>query len=78
MATAVAGVSKAKAQLKASAAEVNRREMDPVVADVEIARLEAQFQRADDILKRLEPLLPRQFVYRGPCGGSPHPAGRGP
>lgn len=61
-ATAVAGVSRAKAQLNASAAEVNRREMDPVVADAEIARLEAQFQRADDHLKRLEPLLPKQFV----------------
>ncbi|HWU38453.1 MAG TPA: biotin/lipoyl-binding protein, partial [Candidatus Acidoferrum sp.] len=61
-ATAVAGVSKAKAQLNASAAEVNRREMDPVVADAEITRLEAQFQRADDHLKRLEPLLPKQFV----------------
>ncbi len=61
-ATAVAGISKAKAQLNASAAEVNRREMDPVVADAEIARLEAQFQRADDHLKRLEPLLPKQFV----------------
>ena len=39
-----------------------RREMDPVVADAEIARLEAQFQHADDHLKRLEPLLPQQFV----------------
>src|SRR4249919_3138621 len=61
-ATAVAGVSKAEAQLNASAADVTRREMDPVVADAEIARLEAQFQRADDHLKRVEPLLPEQFV----------------
>src|SRR5437773_2373505 len=61
-ATAVAGVSKAEAQLNASASEVTRREMDPVVADAEIARLEAQFQNADDHLKRLEPLLPLQFV----------------
>jgi len=60
--TAVAGVSKAEAQLNASAADVERREMDPVVADAEIARLEAQFQRADDHLKRVEPLLPEQFV----------------
>jgi membrane fusion protein, multidrug efflux system len=60
--TAVAGVSKAEAQLNASAADVTRREMDPVVADAEIARLEAQFQRADDHLKRVEPLLPEQFV----------------
>ncbi len=61
-AAAVGGVSRAQAQLKASAAEVSRREMDPVAADAEIARLEAQFQRADDHLQRLEPLLPRQFV----------------
>src|SRR5262244_850257 len=61
-ATAVAGVSKAEAQLNASAADVTRREMDPVVADAEIARLEAQFQNADDHLKRVEPLLPLQFV----------------
>jgi multidrug efflux system membrane fusion protein len=61
-ATAVAGVSKAEAQLNASAADVTRREMDPVVADAEIARLEAQFQRADDHLKRVEPLLPEQFI----------------
>jgi multidrug efflux system membrane fusion protein len=75
-ATAVAGVSRAEAQLTASASEVKRREMDPVAADAEIARLEAQriaaeaalqraqaeFQHADDHLKRLEPLLPRQFT----------------
>jgi membrane fusion protein, multidrug efflux system len=61
-ATAVAGISKAEAQLNASASEVTSREMDPVVADAEIARLEAQFQNADDHLKRLEPLLPLQFV----------------
>ncbi len=61
-ATAVAGVSKAEAQLNASASEIARREMDPVVADAEIARLEAQFKHAEDHLKRLEPLLPRQFV----------------
>jgi multidrug efflux system membrane fusion protein len=61
-ATAVAGVSRAEAQLNASAAEVTSRETEPVVADAEIARLEAQFQHADDHLKRLEPLLPQQFV----------------
>lgn len=61
-ATAVAGVSKAEAQLKSSEAEVSRREMDPVVADAEIARLEAQYQHADEHLKRLEPLLSQQFV----------------
>jgi membrane fusion protein, multidrug efflux system len=61
-ATAVAGISKAEAQLNASAADVTRREMDPVVADAEIARQEAQFQGADDHLKRVEPLLPEQFV----------------
>ena len=75
-ATAASGLSRAEAQLSASAAEVTRREMDPVVADAEIARLEAQrtsaeaalrraeaeFQHADDHLKRLEPLLPLQFT----------------
>jgi multidrug efflux system membrane fusion protein len=61
-ATAVAGVSRAEAQLNAATADVARREMDPVVADAEIARLEAQFQHADDHLKRLAPLLPQQFV----------------
>ena len=61
-ATAVAGITKAEAQLNASASEVTRREMDPVMADAEIARLEAQFQNADDHLKRVEPLLPEQFV----------------
>jgi membrane fusion protein, multidrug efflux system len=60
--TAVAGISKAEAQLNASAADITRREMDPVVADAEIARLEAQFQHADEHLKRIEPLLPLQFV----------------
>lgn len=47
-ATALAGVSKAQAQLSASASE--------------IVRLEAQLRHADDHLKRLEPLLPQQFV----------------
>ena len=60
--TAAAGVSRAEAQLDASRAEVKHRETDPVVADAEIARLEAQFRHADDHLKRLEPLLPKQFV----------------
>jgi multidrug efflux system membrane fusion protein len=75
-ASATAGVSRAEAQLNASAAEVTNREMDPVVADAEIVRLEAQhvaadaslrsagedFRTADDHLKRLEPLLAKQFV----------------
>src|SRR5712692_7392883 len=47
-ATALAGVSRAQAQLDASAAEV--------------LRLEAQLRNAADHLKRLEPLLPQQFV----------------
>ena len=47
-ATALAGVSRAQAQLDASAADV--------------LRLEAQLRNADDHLKRLEPLLPQQFV----------------
>jgi len=61
-ASAVAGVSKAEAQLNASAAEITRREMDPVEADAEIARLHVQFQHAEEHVKRLEPLLPQQFV----------------
>ena len=59
---AAVGVSRAEAQLNASAAEVKRREMDPVVADAEIARLKAQAQHAAGHLKRLEPLLPQNFV----------------
>src|SRR4029077_13071945 len=47
-ATAAAGVSKAQAQLSASAAEV--------------VRLETQLRNADDHFRRLEPLLPQQFV----------------
>src|ERR1700752_2464224 len=47
-ATAAAGVSKAHAQLSASAAEV--------------VRLETQLRNADDHVRRLEPLLPQQFV----------------
>jgi multidrug efflux system membrane fusion protein len=76
VATAVAAITRAGAQLNASAADVVRREADPVVADAEIARLQAQrvaseasFQRAqaelrnaEDHLGRLEPLLPQQFV----------------
>src|SRR5881296_155623 len=74
--TAEAGVARAGAQLDASAADVVRRETDPVAADAEIARLEAQrvaseaaLQRAkaelrhtEDHLARLEPLLPEKFV----------------
>jgi multidrug efflux system membrane fusion protein len=62
VASAVAAVSKAEAQLNASASEITRHEMDPIVADAEIARLQAQFRHAEDHLKRLEPLLPQQFV----------------
>jgi len=61
-ATALAGVSKAEATLNASASQVTSRETDPIVADAEIARLEAQFQHADEHLKRVESLLPLQFV----------------
>ena len=60
--TAAVAVSRAEAQLDASAAEVRRREMDPVAADAEIARLKAQAQHAAGHLKRLEPLLPQNFV----------------
>src|SRR6266436_6881170 len=74
--TADAGVSRATAQVNASAADVVRRETDPVAADAEIARLEAQrvaseaalhrakaeLRHAEDHLARLEPLLPEKFV----------------
>src|SRR5881409_855318 len=74
--TADAGVARASAQLDASAADVVRREADPVAADAEIARLEAQrvaseaalqrakaeLRNAEDHLARLEPLLPEKFV----------------
>ncbi len=46
--SADAGIARAAAQLDASAADIVRREADPVAADAEIARL--------------EPLLPEQFV----------------
>jgi membrane fusion protein, multidrug efflux system len=76
VATADAAITGAGAKLNASAADVVRREADPVVADAEIARYQAQrvaseasFQRAraelrhaEDYLARLEPLLPQQFV----------------
>lgn len=76
VATATAGVSRAAAQQTASAADVTRREMDPVVADAEIARLESQRVAAEAALKRaqadfdyanshanrLELLLPQHFV----------------
>jgi len=76
VATADAAVTKAGAQLNASAADVVRRETDPVAADAEIARLEAQraasdaalrradaeLKHAEDHLKRVEPLLPEGFA----------------
>jgi multidrug efflux system membrane fusion protein len=69
-------VSRATAQLSASAEDVARRETDPVVADAEIARLGAQrvaseaslarakaeLRNAENHLARLEPLLPEKFV----------------
>ena len=60
--SAGAGVSKAEADLNASAANVTSRETDPVVADAEIKRLEAQYLQADNHLKRLEPMASGQFV----------------
>ena len=76
VATADAAITRAGAQLNASASDVVRREADPVVADAEIARLQAQrvaseasfqraqaeLRRAEDYLARVEPLLPQQFV----------------
>lgn len=61
-AAAADAVSRAKEQVNASAADVSRRQMDPVVADAEIARLKAQLQHAAQHVKRLEPLLSRNFV----------------
>jgi multidrug efflux system membrane fusion protein len=74
--TADAGVARAAAQLNASAADVVRRETDPVAADAEIARLEAQrvaseaalqrakaeLRHAEGYLARVEQLLPEKFV----------------
>ena len=60
--SAAATVSRAQAQLNASEAEVVRRETEPVAADAEIAQIEARFNHAEQHLRRLEPLLPRQFV----------------
>ncbi|HZO39000.1 MAG TPA: biotin/lipoyl-binding protein [Methylomirabilota bacterium] len=76
VATADAAITGAGAKLNASAADVVRREADPVVADAEIARFQAQrvaseaslqraraeLRHAEDYLARLEPLLPQQFV----------------
>jgi multidrug efflux system membrane fusion protein len=76
LSTAEAAVSRASAQLDASAADVVRREADPVAADAEIARLEAQraaaeaalvraraeLRHAEDYLERVEQLLPERFV----------------
>jgi multidrug efflux system membrane fusion protein len=74
--SATAGVARAAAQLDASAADVKRRETDPVAVDAEIARLQAQrvaseaalrrskaeLKQAEDHVGRLEPLLPQKFV----------------
>src|SRR5215813_2030366 len=76
LSTADAGVAKASAQLDASAADIIRREADPVAADAEIARLEAQraaseaalfraksdLKYAQDYLARVEQLLPEKFI----------------
>ena len=89
-AAAVAGVSKAEAQL----APPRRRspaKIEPVVADAKIARLEAQrvsaeatlrtaeaqFQNVEEHVQRLEPLLPQQFVTADQRGRSPHQADLG-
>jgi multidrug efflux system membrane fusion protein len=76
--TADSAVKRAAAQMAASAADVARRETDPVAADAEIARLEAQrvsseaalrrasaeLTHAEDHLKRVEPLLSEGFVTK--------------
>src|SRR5947207_2353079 len=50
--SADASVARAAAQLNASAADVVRREVDPVAADAEIARLQAQRVASDAALQR--------------------------
>jgi len=76
LSTAEAGVAKASAQRDASAADIVRREADPVSVDAEIARLEAQraaseavlfrsksdLKYAEDYLARVEQLLPEKFI----------------
>jgi multidrug efflux system membrane fusion protein len=52
--SATSGVAKAAAQLDASAADVRRRESDPVAADAEIARLEAQRVASEATLGRAQ------------------------
>ena len=58
--TADAGIARAGAQLAASAADVTRRETDPVAADAEIARLEASAWR------RRRPCAGRRPNWRTP------------
>src|SRR5262247_16954 len=76
LSTADAGVAKASAQRDVSAADIVRREADPVASDAEIARLEAQraaseaalfraksdLKYAEDYLARVEQLLPEKFI----------------
>ena len=74
-ATAVAGVSKAEAQLNASAAEITRREMDPVVADAEIARLRGAVPACRRACEATGAAAAAAVRHHRPRGGSAHPAG---
>ena len=62
LSSAKAGVGKAGAQVGAMSADITRAEAQRVAARAALTRAEGEFTQADDHLKRLEPLLPRQFV----------------
>ena len=62
LSSAKAGVGKAGAQVGAVSADITRAEAQRVAARAALTRAEGEFKNADDHLKRLEPLLPRQFV----------------
>jgi multidrug efflux system membrane fusion protein len=63
--SAASGVAKAAAQLDASAADVRRRESDPVAADAEIARLEAQRVASEAALRRAQAELKQAGFLAG-------------
>ena len=51
-----------RAQIGAAGARIRQTEQERLAAAAEIARLEARAEHAATYLRRLEPLLPRQFV----------------
>ena len=60
--SAAAEVTRREAGLKAAEADLAGKETMPPAVDAEIARLEAERDYAEDYLKRVEPLLAKQFV----------------